>query len=153
MLSRMGDVKDTVESICQNIGKANYLIVFLLIALAINLIATVGRIVVDIFLKNKDKGIHKANLITSKSIEVQKDVYDNIFSLSNFDVNQSQELFDEITEIKNKIKKERIHFDKKLFKIAFEALDYFLVVSTDYSKKDFKFEDEVMMLYAEQYRK
>jgi len=145
------DAQETISYVCENIGKANYLIVSLLTALGINILLTISRIFVDIMLKNKEKSNHKSNIIAAKSIDVQNKIFQEFYSLSLYDNRQSTELFTKVKEISDEIKRERIYFNKKIFKTSFQIIDYYLGVASDYSRKNYEFENDALELYAKQF--
>lgn len=147
----MQDTKDTIEYVCENVGKANTLVISLLIVLGINIFMTVIKIITDFILKNKDKSNHKANLIAEQAIDIQKKVFNNLNDLSLCNASQQRQLLSKIQGIKKEILRNRIYFPKSLFKTSFKILDYFMIVAGDYSKKDVQFETKTLTQYSEQF--
>lgn len=143
--------KDTIEYICENIGKTNYLIVALLFGLGLNLVITIAKICLDFALKNKEKHNHKANLIAEKAIVIHKEIFDEIVELTLFDRNEIPQLCTKISVVRGKVQREKIYFNKPLLKTVNNILDYFLIVAVDFSKKDLKAEESYLNTYSKQF--
>jgi hypothetical protein len=145
--------KETLDAFFKSIGITNNLIYILLATLVLNIIATVLRFVFDTKIKDREKSIHKKNLINTKAIKVQEKIYEKIEKLSLYTKGEEQAMLAEIQTLQRYTANKRIYLSNKIFTIIENLLDYYRNLLTDHRKKDIMTEQKLFEEYVKEFNK
>ena len=145
-MNNIGTLQKIIEELNNNISSNQKFLSALILFVIINFIITAINIFFQFKLKNKEKSINRHNLIESKRIEAQENLYILLEKLTYYDGNEdSKVLFQtEISEINKFLTQKKIYIPKEIIKISQEFTDYNTSILCDYRKKSY--EKEMAML-------
>ncbi len=143
----LSSTNEMAESIIPISDKITPLL-WLLIA---NIVIIIAKFVTDSRLKKKDVNVHRKGLINEFIINIEKELFYRLETLSRFDADQTDELLVEILNIETYCRINRIFLRKNVSNVAIKILDYYKAVSSNYAKKDIKKENELMAKYSDKF--
>lgn len=141
------------EEIISNLDYLEKISNAVIIVIALNLVVNIIRFYFEKNLKDRDKHIHRKNLITEKSIKTQEIIYIKLDELTLFDSDECHEMLEKIQEIQKLKTTHALFIDKKMNEIIESLLDYFLSVCSDYRKRDISKELELFNKYVKCFNK
>lgn len=137
-----------LDLIIKSLGITSTLIYALIGVLILNLVAVGVRFYFDLRLKNRDLLIYRRNLIASKSIEVQEDIFVRLEKLSLFSKGEDTPLLTDLQDIQILVLSKQLYLDKKMIVVINKVLDYYRRVLTDYRSKDIATEKKHLNEFA-----
>lgn len=135
-------IKNVIDEYLKHSGNNTVLYYLLGISIAVNFIAVIANLAMQLKLKNKDVDIH----LKKTKLDKSRIVYENIFSkfqeISNLDTRIDKDKFQScIEEIDKLINGNRLYIDSNALDWFSKYSDYYKNVFFDYSKKSYEKEE------------
>ncbi|MGV3588558.1 MAG: hypothetical protein ACO1OF_16250 [Adhaeribacter sp.] len=103
--------------------------------------------------ENSDVKINRTNVLNTKKIAAQEELFHHLDALTILDHFNSNLLILETLKVEQYIKKHNLLIDKPLGKIAHGFLDYFKMVASSPGSKDFIIEERFLDEYTQEFHR
>ena len=140
---------ETLKILTKNYTDLKTLLWILIGVIVVHILAMLFRYFLDYKLKERDKNIHKKNLLVNRTIQIQELLFNYLDELTLFEFDQSVLMLQKISEIERFVVKNKLYIDKEVLQVTEKCLDYFKSLLSTFSNKDVKKE----MLFLEEYVK
>ena len=140
---------ETLKILTKNYTDLKTLLWILIGVIVVHILAMLFRYFLDYKLKERDKNIHKKNLLVNRTIQIQELLFNYLDELTLFEFDQSVLMLQKISEIERFVDKNKLYIDKEVLQVTEKCLDYFKSLLSTFSNKDVKKE----MLFLEEYVK
>ena len=130
--------QDIYNKLIDNLDYLKPILIYLSIAVSVNVIVEIVKIIGNFFISKKDLKSKKFLLREEFRIKIMAKLFEDLNKLSLYDRNDSEAMLNDIKEINKYIRSNQIYINQKVQNISREIIDYFNGVLTDYSRKDIK---------------
>jgi hypothetical protein len=139
--------QDIYNKIIENLDFLKPILIYLSIAVSVNIIVELFKILGNLFISKKELRSKKILLREEIRIKIMAKLFEDLNKLSLYDKNDSDQMLLDMKEINLYIRSNQIYLTTKIQDISREIIDYFNSVLTDYSKKDIKKEIKLFEKY------
>lgn len=135
-------IKNVIDEYLKHSGNNTVLYYLLGISIAVNLIAAIANLAMQLKLKNKDVDVHLKKAKLDKSRVVFEKIFAKFQEISNLDTRIDKDKFQSCIEAIDKlISENRLYIDSNILNWFSKYSDYYKNVFFDYSKKSYEKEE------------
>lgn len=131
------------------INALNKFLWLLLIVLIANIAVTVFKYYLDKQHAKQNALLQRRKLIFEQSINIEKEIFKKVDSLSDFTRNECPQLIESVNAIRDELNESRLFFDDKVYKSIDNILNYFTEIAGDFRKKNISKEILLKKKYIE----
>ena len=121
----------------------------LLIVLIANIVVTVVKYYLDKQHAKQTALFQRRKLIFEQSINIEKEIFKKVDSLSDFTRKECPQLIESVNAIRDELNESRLFFDDKVYKSIDNILNYFTEIAGDFRKKNISKEILLKKKYIE----
>lgn len=152
-ITDLGSVAEIAGQLTDEIKNNNKLIIFLTVVMIFDILVVAAKLISDFTLKNLDKKIHGANARENKRIDIYEKIYLLMNELTFIEGRESEKIINKVTEVERFLSANLIYISKDIEKAIFKFTDYNKSVATDYRKKNYATEKEILNLFKGYFNK